>query len=573
MPTIDDQDRFFVGEQNASTPKALIPEGTIARLINGRFVEGAISNGIGFDELDLKLLNGASTFIKRGNITYGELLKLGDLQLVAPLQNTNGHFLFAVISGVLFQIDVDDLTIRDVTPTNSFLISHSSGPLQLSYLSNDGGISGSGGYLVIFNFPNKSILINQDKARLASVTAYEMPPSRMGVTAAVRAFIITGDNIMLASDPYGGSNPLAPLTFEECLRQGADFYGQFFTIGSALDLDKITSVVRMPRLLGPSQPFLAQSILVSTETHKYIISAGMPRASWDAEGSGFIVYAGTSEGIAGPLSATNVGSSIVYTASTGRIKTFSQELEKENSLSENYFDNSLGQYAPREESDFHFRKWYETLDHSRSIIRYNRNRIYATVYPSEAPALNRFNEDCFSKTHRALAIGSLDPESRIGSQAAVTWEGFYDWLNPVGVVTLGTDLYVVSKSDTGLIQFFKENTLKRDDHQTTIYTRGYFAQAPGLSRTLTKVFLRFRRLAGPIKVTVSYLVDGKWVVGNSCTAKNKFTRIPITNKNTGFDTSIALRIDIDHKGCAFELESIRAKAEAHREEKTVRGKQ
>lgn len=565
MATIEDQDRFFSGRQSASTPKHLIQEGSIARLINARFVEGAITNALGFDELQITY-GGSTERVFASSVTYQKILNQGDVQLVAPLENISGKFLVAVISGILFLIDTESLIAYDITPKSSFLPESSQGNFFLSYLDNDGGIYGSGGYLVIFNYPNRPIFVNQDGARLSVATNYEMPPAKFGATSANRAFVISAQNIMYASDPLGGGSSLAPLTFAETLDPAGSYTGQIFTIGSALDLDDATATCRMPRLLGPAQDFLGHNLLVSTENKKYIVAVGNPRSDW--ENIDFIAYAGTSDGIAGPLACTNVGSAVVYISSTGRIKTLYQDQDRESSLSETFFDEDLGQYLNQNEVNFYYRPWYRELDHSRSIVKFSRDRVYATVYPYLADAVGKYGDIQNSYTHRALAIGSLASETLIGPQASIAWEGFYDWLNPTSLVVLDHTLYVVSKDKYGRVSYYRENNSKCDDHKSVIYTRGYFSSQPGKSKSLMTVFLFFRRLSGNIKINLYYLVDNTWVLGADCESSNKVIRLNIKKNRCRTNSwSIPIRLEIEHNGCRFELESIRVEGESHKEEK------
>lgn len=564
MAAIKDQDRFFSGNLNASSPKHLGAEGDVRRLINGRFVEGAITNAIGFDELDVSYATNERIFAS--SVSYNELLRQGDVQLVAPLDTAAGQFLVVVISGRMLRIDLDEFKAIDITPIDASLPAHSY-DYPLSYIDNSGGISGVGGAngnLVIFNYPNRTIFVSQYEARTANPRAYEMPPSRMGVTAGLRSFIITGDNLMLGSDPLGGASPLAPLTFVETLRTTppADYLGQFFTIGSSLDRSRVTAIARMPNYFSASQEFLARTVIVSTVNQKYVISASSPRETWDS--SQFITYAGSSDGIAGPLAVTNVGDVIFYISTTGRLKTIGQDQQRETGLSEVFGDEAIGQYLCKEESSFHYRHWYRSLDHSRGVIKYNRDRIYATTYPILAPAIGQFGQEVYSPTHRALAVGSIDPATRLGPTAAIAWEGFYDWMKPVGIATMGENLYVVSKDEYGRVTYHKENFLKLDDHPTSIFTRGYLAGGDFGARSMSSCELYFRVLDGPVKVSLHMLIDEKWVEVAQCTVENQsheFSFREARGRSNG--PAIPLRIDIDHKGCRFELESIRISGEGH----------
>lgn len=566
MPRIEDRDSVFVGTIEASLPSNVVTEGVVKRLINARFVEGAITNGIGFDELPF-------TFEKEGEspftspVTHQQLLELGDVQLVAPLVNIAGKFLVSVISGIAYKYDLESLTVSDITPRDSFLPENSS-IYPLSYTDNDGGTLGVGGYLVIFNYPNKCILVNHEQARLANSNpdAYEVIPSRMGTTSGIRLFAIQGDILLYVSDPLGDVGSLAPLTFEETLSPSGTYTGQVPNIGSALDIERVTALCRLPKYGSPSQDFLAQQLVVSTKHKKYLIASGSPRSSWDD--IQFISYISSADGMSGTGACTLVGQTIVYVSTDGRFKTLSQDQELETALSETFLDDSLGQYLNRDEVNLYHRDWYRKLDHSRSLLKYSKDRLWGTSYPVVVPAIDKFGNSILAPTHRALAVGSLDSTTKLGPQASISWEGFYDWLQPIGLVTLDDDLYVVSKDEYGRIKYYVRNLEKLDNHTSIIYTRGYFGQEGGYSRSLLEVSLYFRRIYGNINIKIYYAVDNEWILGSNCFTSSKLCRFSMsTNKQKTDDTSIPLRIEIDHKGCRFELSSIRVKGEQHRQEK------
>lgn len=565
MAAIDDQDRFFSGQHRSSVPRHLLTEGDIARLYNGRFIEGAVTNAIGFDELEFTYVAGNDKRIFASKVTYGDLLARGDVQLVAPLSNINGNFLVAVISGIIFLLDTDTCVAYDVTPEDACLPATSSLG-HLSYIDNDGGTYGTGGYLVIFNYPNRPIFVNQDGARTSNPGApnYEMPSSRLGATAGNRSFIIVGDNQMWASDPLGGASGLAPLTFEETYPPN-EFADQIFTIGSVLDIEHVTAMCRIPKFLGANQDFLAQNLLVSTTNKKYIVAAGAARDTW--ESIQFLTYAGTNDGVAGPLACTNIGDNILYISTAGRIKTIAQDQETNLSLQETFIDDPLGQYLCECEPSLYHRDWYKSLDHSRSIIKFHRDRIYATVYPTSSPAITKYGQKTQTTTHRALAVGSRDSTTLLGAQATIAWEGFYDWANPVGLVRLEDDLYLVSKEECfGKIGFYRTNFNKPDEHLTTLYTRGYFSNVGGKRRSITKGSLYFRKNPGTITVSISYLANNKWVCASKCDVSGNLHKFSINDHKCSTDSwSIPLKIDIDHKGCRFELESIRVDGEQRRD--------
>jgi len=574
MAKIEDTDRFFIGAIEASMPDHLIEEGKIRRLINGRFVEGAITNAIGFDEISyefIPILLGRgvnkrnNTYPYTSPISHEELIQRGDMQLFAPLSNILGNFLVFCISGSLYRLDLDTKEVVEITPLNACLPDNSN-IYPLSFVDNDGGTYGVGGYLVIFNYPNKSILVNHETARLALESNYEVIPSRLGATAGSRLFTISGDNLLWASDPLGGYNSLAPLTFEETISPSGTYTGQIFTIGSSLDIEKVTAVCRLPRYSAPFQDFAAQQLVVSTRNKKYLIAAALPRESW--ESSQFISYLGSADGIAGANACTLIGERIVYISTRGRIKTLGQDEQLETSLSETFLDDPLGQYLNYNETELYYRDWYKDLDHSRSILKFSKNRLYATVYPYKTPALGRLGEKSYSYSHRALAVGSLDSTTQLGSQANISWEGFYDWLNPIGLTTIADEVYVASKDSYGRIKFYKENLNKIDNHNTVIYTRGYLAKFDGRSKSILEGYLYFRKINGNLHIKISYNVDGKWVLGNECETSSKLYRFSFrANKCISNFYSVPLKIEIVHNGCRFELAGINISGETHKLER------
>lgn len=556
-----DQDILFTGIQRSSTTKSLIGQGEVSRLINARFVEGAISNGLGFREYSPEFAEGPKKRVYASRVTYQQLLDSGDYQLSAPLNTITGKFQVEVISGVLFLINLQTNIAYDITPVNSNL-PRTSNPNNLSYLDNDGGVYGAGAYLVIFNWPNLPIFVSQYGARVSNPKKGEMLAARLGATAGTRAFVITGDNILWASDPVGGASSLAPLTFSQTYDASTGFTGQTFTIGSALDVQYVTALCRLPKFLGPNQPFLAQNLLASSVRQKNIIAAGLPRAQWET--AQFITYAGSGEGVAGPLACTNIGDNVVYIASNGKIKTIAQATFRETGLVETYMDDPLGQYTCCLESDYWYKPWYEDLDHSRSIVKFNRDRLLATVYPVRHPAVGMFGEQQYTLTHRALAIASLSSETLVGAQAQLVWEGFYDWCNPCGLITVGDEFYVTSKDVTGRIRRFVSNFRSISDASSSVITRGYFNNPAARTRSISAGYLYFRSLEGRVGVSVSALINGNWQCiadGFTCDKVFKFT--VQGGEQISEAGSISLKVDLHHKGCRFELEGVKLDGEYH----------
>lgn len=564
MAQVSDQDKIFLGIQKASTPKALLEEGEISRLINGTFSEGSITNAIALEELEFSYSEGNDKKLFASNVTYGQLLTLGDLQLVAPLDTFGGQYLILIISGYLLLADLFSKVVYDITPKDSFL-PESSFQNQLSYLDNSGGRKGVGGYQVIFNYPNRPIFINENGARISDPTKNEMPVMRLGITAGIRFFGISGDNILWSSDPLGGDNNFAPLTFDEVFEGSTGFTGQLHIVGSALDVERATAMARLPKFLGPSQEFLAQNFLVSTTKSKYIIAGGAARNTWPQ--IQFITYAGSHEGIAGPLAVTNVGDNVIYISRTGRVKTISQDASRETGMLETFIDDPLGQYFCCYESNYQYRKWYEMCDHSRSVVRFNKNRLFASVGPMYVPAINKNGEKVQTLSHRALAVASIDPRTLVGPQASFAWEGFFDFVNPVGIVTIEDDTYVVSKDVHGRIRYFRLNTQQNDSNVTTVITRGYFPKVISKSKSLLKGDLFFNRLSAPVAVNISYLANGKWICASEGVAEEKHYSFTLRQgKTKTWASTIPLKIEITHKGCPFELERVLVNGEAHAED-------
>jgi hypothetical protein len=461
-------------------------------------------------------------------------------------------------------LDIETGEARDITPIDAFL-PKTSEEYRLSYVRNDGGTAGVGGYLVIFNWPNKTIFVNEIETRLAVAGNYECPPARLGATAGSRLTVASGLNELFVSDPLGGASRLAPLTFQETFDPSSSYFDETYIIGSVLNIETITCIARIPRYMSASQDFLAQQLLVSTKNRKYLIAVAAPRTEW--ANVQFISYAGSNDGVAGPEAATNIGDVLLYISTMGRIKTIGQDQQRETALVENFMDDSLGQYICPCDTNYYHREWYSLLDHSRSILQFSKDRLYATVYPYLAPATRIDGSKGSSPSFMALAIASMASTTGIGASAPITWESFYDWMNPIGVVTIRDIVYVVTKNEYGRIQYYVENPIKVDEHPTTIITRGYFSAIPGNSRSMLEGSLYFRKLSGTVNIRISYQIDNKWICGSDCKVSTKLHRFMFKSKCKTDNWSIPIKIEIDHKGSRFELQSIRVTGEAHRQEK------
>lgn len=561
MAKSPDFDRYFSGKLDSATPPHLLPEGTLTRTHNCRLFQGAVTNAIGFDDVPLSFALGGSKRLPNAGITYEELLTKGDPQLLAPLTNVFYSSLIFIVSGRMLTIDPKYGLVADITPVDAYLPERSS-IYPLSYAGNDAGASGIGGTLVVCNGPNRPLFVTSTGARISSKLAYEMPPMRLAATVGNRLWGVSGSNLLYASDAFGTTGS-APLTFSETLRPGDAYFGQIFTIGSILDGEYVTAICRLPKFLGPSSEYIAQNLFTSTEEHKYLIAAGSPRETWVKAGSNFSVYAGTNDGIAGPLAVTVIGSNIAYITKMGRTKLISQDQEKDTGLRETFFDNPIGQYLNTNEHSFHFRDWYSTLDHSRSIVRFNRGRLYATVYPVSTPALTRHNVEVSTISHRALAVGSLDSNTLVGPTSTIVWESFYDWFQPCLMTTLRNDLYILAKDRYGKMTLLKQNLQKRDDHTSIVFTRAYFASDDkNKAKSLMKGELYFRKLAKPFDIQIYYLNDGDWCATCKGRWEGNTYQFSVGRSSNSAGWGIPLRIELDHKGVLFEMESPRLVAEA-----------
>lgn len=566
MASVTGQDRFFSGSIDAATPSHLLGEGSVARLINCRFTHGAITNAVGFDEISIKYALGDSKRLFASPVTYDDLFSIGDLQVLAPLPTPVGAYLVSAISGRLFLIDPSSGVARDITPLDAFLADKSQDNI-MSFISDDGSASGIGGTLVLYNYPNRPLFVTYKGARVSNAALLEMPPARCGVTVGDRAFIISGDNVLIASDALGQYN--GPLSFNETFTPSSGFFGDFFKIGTVLDSEYVTAVCRLPKFLGPSTEFFSHSLYVFTESHRYIIAATAAREVWQTPGYNFILYGGTSEGGSGPRAVTVVGSSIIYQDTIGRTKQISEDQTRDTSLQENYFDEPLGQYLSYDEHTFSFREWYKTLDHRYATVRESRNRIFSTVYPFYAPAIDRFGNEVQTISHQALAVASRNPGTILGPIAHPVWEGFYDWFQPCLMTTLKKDLYVFAKDKYGKNTLLRQNTSKRDTHKSVIFTRAYFADIDpadtnGHSRSLSQVQLFFRELGGVIPAKIYFLVNGEWVLGKECKITKKDFGFSLGMTKPSHSYGIPLRIELDHQGCLFELESVRVAGETYK---------
>lgn len=561
---IPDGDRYFIGKQDSSTPFGLLPSGVISRLYNGRFVKGAISNAVGFDEIEVRYFQGTEKKVFGSRVTYQDILTKGDVQNVAPLQNIGGRFLVAVISGILFLINTADGLAYDITPTDANLPT-SSEYNNLSHLDNNGGVFGLNGWQIIFNYPNLPIFINHQGARLSKPAEGEMPIARLGATVGNRCAIIVGDNVLLMSDPLGGASGLGPLTFHQILDPSTGFTGQKHTIGSSLEAEYITALARLPKFLGPNLDFLALNLLASSRKHKYIVAAGAARDSWN--NMQFITYAGSTEGFSGPLATTSIGDNTAYISTSGRIKLLSQDQQRETALAESFFDDNLGQLLNKNESQYYFREWYKTLNHSRSMLKFSNNRLYASVYPVKYPAIGKYGQAQETLTHKALAVASLDSKSLIGPTVSMEWEGFYDTISPVGMVTMDEDLYVVSKNKYGNVKYLKSNKVRRSASPTTICTKGYFEKVPGTSKSLLSGSIFFRQICSEISVTISYLSNNRWKSLKPYITDKKLLKFTIReDRERSLSSSIPLQIEIDHRGSPVEVEAILVNGETFADE-------
>ena len=323
---------------------------------------GKITPRAAYVQIPLQFENKSLTNSRRESIKISDIWKYGKYQAYIPTKTEQGRFVITIVSGYIFRTDIATMSTELVSDT----IKCSANADRVNWTYADDSI-------VIFDYPSRPIIINDDGIRESDPEKNEVPIAALGVFNQSRLIIANAVNQFTAGDVVGNLNtPNAPLTFNEIFQPNSAFINQIFSVSSANPLTPITAMGLLQSIdsstgIGP--------LFIATENEVYYYATNQPREQWEATQFGSLLL--SQAGIAGPRAFINVNSDLVFLSPEGKVHTFSSAQEAAKKWGNVPISREVQNYL----------KVTDSALTKYSVLAYHDNRIYISAYPYRTKAV------------------------------------------------------------------------------------------------------------------------------------------------------------------------------------------
>lgn len=443
-----DGNTSFLGGQNAGLEPHLIGENQYWKGVNTSNKNGSLRSRPGYKHLvNIKVLTeGGITGPDARVRSYSTIYRTGKMQGAGPYVADQGVFIIAVISGIIFRIDLStqQAVVLSVELQDSiFSFDATEPPTQrLNQYTDKHHWTQAGKYFVIFDYPDYPIIIDGHVARRADPAKYEIPlPAVLGTYNQNRLFAFSSVHEFTAGDPVGNpATPDAPITFEEVFAPASAFNGQVFSLGSTNINNPITAVGFLPAVdsntgIGP--------LFVATKNSLYAYQTQLERAQWGQAGFGSLIL--SKAGIAGQRAFVTVQSDLWFMGGDGRIRSFSVARNDQQKWSRTPLDKEV-------------ENWIRFPDKSLiqyTLAAYHNNRILFSVNPYLTTARDLTGQKVSDIAFKGMVALELDSVSGFMQSANPAWAGLWTGVNPTELVELEDELYIFSKDPGSINALYK----------------------------------------------------------------------------------------------------------------------
>lgn len=479
----------FLGGQDASKIPDKIEANCYAAGVNISVKRGSITPRWGFERLNMIYPSGGITDKYNRVRTYEEVFKSGKFQAVASYYVGTTPYIIIAISGIIFALDTTTHTLSVIPITGSIDLNARAARLNWT---------AAGKYLVIYDYPNFPVVIENLTARRADPALYEIPVSTQGAFNNNRLFVANNINEFIGGNPVSFAFPTAPVDFSEALQPAATYYGQAFQLPTVDHNDPITymgflQTVDVSTGIGP--------LIVASNRAIYSYATQNPRSAWESGPFGSIVN--YNAGVVGPRAWCNVNSDAFFLSSDGYVRSLSMSRDEQHKWSKIPISREV-------------ENWFTTWDQSLiqyGFVSYFKNKIFFSVNPFRVAAQDfKTAREISDYAHGGMVVMELDNLTSFGEASKPTWAGLWTGIRPMDMVNLGDRCFVMSKdaySDNELYEINPELSYDTADKniryvRSRVYTREYDFKDPFANKELHSLDVNFDSLQGDFEFEVKY---------------------------------------------------------------------
>lgn len=434
--------------QNSAVEEITLPDGFYFKGVNVSNVGDKVTLRPKFIHESIVVDDGSTVVDKS---TYQKIYEKGKYQGGCAYAVDNIQYWVFCISGLLFQVDFFNNSARVLNPDD-----------RLNQYSNVINVRNMGKYLEAFDYPARPLVVDRSKVYRTTEIEYGTPSAVDGVFNHNRAFITNELNEWLGSDPVGGANPFAPLSFLEATNPQSEFFGAF-DLGFA---NRNTAITYIGYLNTTDSGIGA--LILSNGQKFFSYAVNQPRSQWTQS-----VFGGelvSNVGTPGPNTAVNYKRDLYFISTDGYLNTVKISRGAEANL-------TIRTLSSR------FQTWLDTP--FKDLLKYSSlksfsQRMLITCKPYRTTALDTFGRTVEDFAHAGIAVMEFMVKQGQEDEFPTT-PGIWTGVNPMAMQEIDGEFYIFSKDPGSINRIYRlsekasYDQIKGVDKQVTgrIYSKGY----------------------------------------------------------------------------------------------------
>lgn len=482
----------FTGGQDASKTPDNVPPNAVYAAVNTSFRNGSLGPRPGFTRLDLIFPRGALVIGDEVTPTFEQIFHQGKFQALIPYIIENVPHLIIVISGIVYLVNEETLQVTMLLLPGGDRLNQYAPRLNWSFAAR---------FIVIFDFPNLPVIIENTTIRRSNPAVFEVPISNIGAYNQNRLFIGNIGNEFTAGDPTGSlAAPNAPITFMEIEQPGSPYLGQVFQLPTNYNNVPITAMgflefVDSSTGIGP--------LIIATANQIFSVNSQNPRSVW--EQGQFVQSLVSNSGIAGQQAMINVNSDLFFVSGDGQLRTLSMSRSEQGKWSK----------VPISREVQNWLKYYDISLAKYAALGYFKNTIMMTANPYRVVAKTLSNENIFDYANGGIVAIETDNISTLRGGSPPVWAGLWTAVRPMDFCNNFERCFVMSKDDGDVNNLWEITPTRTYDLaakkiryiKSRIYTKELLFNDPFTYKVLNYIDIPFQAVEGDFKLNVTYRPD------------------------------------------------------------------
>lgn len=484
----------FKGGQNAAIDPAEIGANQYFIGVNVSAQTGSLVPRWGLTDLPLDFSDtGYFTRTSGVNVSWKEVFESGKFQAFIPYSIGPDYFNLYVISGYVFVINLETLTVGVINPDD---------PVNVD--ADRINWSNAGEYLVIFDYPNYPFILEGIQIRRADPANNEVPISVLGAYNQNRLMIANAGLGWTAGDPAGSTAaPDAPITFNEVMVPSSPYVADVYEVPTAVKNNTHITAMGFLSVLDKSTEI--GSLLVGTEDSIYAYPTFLPRANWQG-GSADYVFGSMllNQGIVGQRAQTNVNSDYFFKSPDRQIYAFTMARNQQYRWSNSPISKEVEIFLEKGDRNLEFISFCSTF----------KNKIFYSCYPYRVNCTSAEGLAQFDYVNRGVTVIEMADAASLSQEGTPIWAGVWTGIEFSDFIENNQRFYCAGKYQGRNHMFLIDPDKTYDTYEgkkvnirSVVVTKEYVNENPTINKEIQSLELGLRNIREDFTVEISYNSD------------------------------------------------------------------